>query len=769
MGNTFTRTFPTTPGAWQTNDIGTFAAKLDSSGNLSYSTILKPMAAYYSGAFLRVRNGVAYVAGGTTAPAGTDVGTPGAFQSRTAGSNDILLVGLKPDGSGPLFITALGGSRAEFVNDMTLDADGNIVVVGETNSSDFPVTPDAAPATVQPNGSSILARLDASGARLLYSSVIPISSLTGLAVLPDGNFAIAGGGTITKFSAQTNQPIWRSEAGSGTGLSADGQGNLYWIGMCPSVSGGSLPPPFGGAPGPVKLSADGARLLYCSGAAPSTVFAVSPSGQVSLAGWTAANLPTTPGVFQPQHATPAIQQGIPQTRDGFVTKLDLSSFTDGNFFVAPQALAFTWQIGEPAPKPISVPVSFTGTPTDLAISTSTPGLVASFSAATSAIAIGIDPSKITAGTRTESVSIQSRSNPDALLTLSLNLQIRAFGSFDLGADHVELRMRPGGALPTTSIEVLPHPGNPPNGAFYTVHSSPSWLYALWNVTSSGAPVLNLGVDPLPAGTYAGNVTVQETGVASSLHTVFVTFTVDPNLPLPTVASVADGASYTAGAISSGEIVVLFGSNFGVDAGGVAQPDASGRYPQRISETRVLFDSTAAPLLYVTPHQIGAAVPSLFGTGPIQVKVEVAGQTSPGVTPDLRTATPAIFTSDASGKGFAAALNILSDGSAVANGPQHPAVAGGVVALYGTGLGALSPSCPDGALAGLPLPKFVGKIQVSVGGRDAEVLYAGAAPSAICGLAQINMRVPVDVPSDSAPVTVTVNGIPSQPTVTLAIQ
>jgi uncharacterized protein (TIGR03437 family) len=57
----------------------------------------------------------------------------------------------------------------------------------------------------------------------------------------------------------------------------------------------------------------------------------------------------------------------------------------------------------------------------------------------------------------------------------------------------------------------------------------------------------------------------------------------------------------------------------------------------------------------------------------------------------------------------------------------------------------------------------------VGGRDAAVLYAGAAPGLTTGVFQINLQVPDGTPPGIVPVVVTVNGVASPQGVTLEIR
>jgi uncharacterized protein (TIGR03437 family) len=100
------------------------------------------------------------------------------------------------------------------------------------------------------------------------------------------------------------------------------------------------------------------------------------------------------------------------------------------------------------------------------------------------------------------------------------------------------------------------------------------------------------------------------------------------------------------------------------------------------------------------------------------------------------ASPEVFQQ---GAGTAAAVN--QDGSI--NSASHPAAPGSVVAIWATGIGAIPfGGWQDGVVATGAVD--FGCCQVSVQGRPANVLYGGAAPGIVAGVAQVNFQVPAQV-------------------------
>jgi uncharacterized protein (TIGR03437 family) len=198
----------------------------------------------------------------------------------------------------------------------------------------------------------------------------------------------------------------------------------------------------------------------------------------------------------------------------------------------------------------------------------------------------------------------------------------------------------------------------------------------------------------------------------------------------------------------------------------AQVTPTGVLASTLAETRVLFDGTAAPLVYVAAAQLSAIVPyGVAGKATTSMQVEYRGVRSNAVTLRVAEAQPGLFTANSSGKGPGAILN--EDNSL--NTGQNPAAPGSIVILYGTGEGVTDPAGQDGQLALSAYPKPRQPVTVRIGGKEAEVLYAGAAPGLVSGVFQINVRVPEGLAGGAQPVVVQIGAASSSPEVTVAVR
>ena len=237
---------------------------------------------------------------------------------------------------------------------------------------------------------------------------------------------------------------------------------------------------------------------------------------------------------------------------------------------------------------------------------------------------------------------------------------------------------------------------------------------------------------------------------------------------PVIGSVKNAASYAAGIVSPGEMVVISGTGLGPAQLGGAALNSSGFVSTQYSTNALIsvqFNGFAAPLIYTSSTAIAAMVPYEISGSTAQVTVTYQGKTSAPATVNIAAAVPGIFTADASGGGQAAAFN--SDGRTV-NSSAKPAAQGSTITLYGTGEGQTSPGGVDGKPASAPLPAPMLPVSVTIGGVPAVVEYAGAAYGEVGGMLQINVAVPPAVSGSAVPVVVHVGDAVSQAGVTIAV-
>lgn len=233
-------------------------------------------------------------------------------------------------------------------------------------------------------------------------------------------------------------------------------------------------------------------------------------------------------------------------------------------------------------------------------------------------------------------------------------------------------------------------------------------------------------------------------------------------------SILNAGSFTGGAVAPGEVITVFGAGIGPAIAAGVQLTSNGQaITSVLSDTRVFFDDTPAPLIYVSSTQVSAIVPyAVAGKASTQMRIEFQGFRSDTVTLDIVPTAPAIFTADASGSGQGAILN--EDGTI--NGAAQPAGRGSTVAIYGTGEGQTIPAGVDGRLADArTLARPAAPVTVQIGGIDARVTYAGGAPGLPAGVLQVNAVVPANAAPGAQPVVLKIGTASSRPDVTVSLK
>jgi hypothetical protein len=250
--------------------------------------------------------------------------TSGAFQTRFGGTCDAFVTKLSPTGT-VIWSTLLGGVLDDWANSIALDRSGNVIVAGYTRSPDFPLShPLQAMLNNNPvvsgNYDAFVAKLDPSGAKLLYSTFLGGQGgegAAGLAVDPFGNAYVAlttnsavgypginvpapnaFGILVSKISpAGMLAYSYFHPTGTAGAIAIDSAGSAYVAGATGTnvtafLSLNAGPPPASLAIA-FKLSPDGSTMLYektFGGSLPSaaTAIAVNRAGEAYLAGFTSS-------------------------------------------------------------------------------------------------------------------------------------------------------------------------------------------------------------------------------------------------------------------------------------------------------------------------------------------------------------------------------------------------------------------------------------------------------------------------------------------------
>jgi uncharacterized protein (TIGR03437 family) len=171
------------------------------------------------------------------------------------------------------------------------------------------------------------------------------------------------------------------------------------------------------------------------------------------------------------------------------------------------------------------------------------------------------------------------------------------------------------------------------------------------------------------------------------------------------------------------------------------------------------DGKTAYLNYVSPTQLNVQAPDDTATGNVTVAVTNSSGTATA-TAAMQAVMPGLFTVS----NYVMAER-ASDG-AIINGTDAVAAAkpGDVLEIFGTGLGATTPSVASGLV-------FTGAYAtnstptVTIGGTAATVMYCGLIGA---GLYQINLTVPSSLAAGTYPVVVTQGGAISPPTAVMKI-
>ena len=208
-GYTFSKTFPVTVGAFETQRPGgydAFVAKIaPDASRLVYSTYLGGREGERGELLtgeptLEVDDlGQVYVAGVTYSRNFPTTHVAFGYPRRA----NAFVSKLSADGSALVFSTVIGGSGADGGADVAIDAGGGIYLAGSTRSEDFPVTEGAFDSEIgeieRTDGDGFVVRLSADGSSMEYATYLGgegRDELSAIEALADGSVYVTGSGSI---------------------------------------------------------------------------------------------------------------------------------------------------------------------------------------------------------------------------------------------------------------------------------------------------------------------------------------------------------------------------------------------------------------------------------------------------------------------------------------------------------------------------------------------------------------------------------------------
>jgi uncharacterized protein (TIGR03437 family) len=748
-------------------------------------------------------SGNAYVAGETPSK---DFPVVNAIQPASAGDFDAFVAKINPTGDQFIYSTFLGGTSSDGAKSIAVDASGNVYVAGSTNSADFPVANAFQTAPKNQNATGFVAKLNASGSGLVYSTYLGGSGsdiALGIAVDGSGDAYVTGetssvdfptvnafqpflaghqsagavlpqgNAFITKFDATGSSLIYSTFLGgsggvsplggvgdTGNSIALDASGSAYVTGITGSSDfplAAPLPPEVAGDPGVMfvaKLSPAGNALVFGSYfgghfdgfIAGIGAAAVDSAGHVYVVGTTTATTFPAINAVQPHYAG---------NLDAIVAEFDLTPA--GNPVPAMTSLSpSSANINGPA---LMLQVSGGNFVSSSTVNWNGTALPTTFASATQLMAV---------------ISASDLAQPGPS---RVNVVTPGPG----GGTSRFLPFTVVGSLAPVLSKALPaslNAGGPSATINVTGQNLVSTSVVRWN--GSALPTTFISSTSLNATVPASDLTTVGTAELSVFTppigggtSAAIPFAILPP-PMTSAGGVVNSATDTPNLVA-GSLASVYGANFG--AGGF---DESRAFilpePTTAAGLSVTMNGIAAPLSYVGPNQVNFQIPwELQGQTSAALVVVANGVRSQSQTVSLSMAAPAIFTVNQQGFGQAAA--VIAGTSLIAGVTQptcnvlacYPASKGETIEIYLTGLGAVTNQPATGAPAlASPLSRTASSPTVTLGGISAPVTYSGLAPYFV-GLYQVNVQIPQNAPvGDAVPVVLTFGGMTAN-MVTIALQ
>ena len=326
-----------------------------------------------------------------------------------------------------------------------------------------------------------------------------------------------------------------------------------------------------------------------------------------------------------------------------------------------------------------------------------------------------------------------RAGSSARASASVALQVTATSVVSTGSVTITATVTgTSGATPTGSVT-------------FTSGGQQIGVAALSGSGSSASATITVAAAQLQVGT--NNIVAQYSGDATlNAATGTIGIAVTAAGP-PSIGGLTNGASFSQ-TYAPGMVLTIFGSNL-ADVTWVA---STVPLPVQVSGFSVTIGGVNAPLYYVSPGQLNVQIPYETPLNrPSIVTVNNNGRTV-STTLTVASAAPGLFTD--------------VNGAIV---PTATVARGAVLTLYLTGVGAVSPAMATGAapatstpVALLPVPMQATTVSIGGVATGAGTILFDGIPTALVGVAQINLRIPATSPLGTEPIVVTIGGVPSAP-------
>jgi uncharacterized protein (TIGR03437 family) len=651
---------------------------------------------------------IATDASGNTYVTGSRVIVPASISTGASAATDVFVSKLDPSGT----LTPIGtfsGKGIDQANGIAVDPSGNVYIVGNTTSMDFPLHNPLQ--SVGAGGTGFLMKLAPDGS-LIYSTylggTLGSSSLSSVAADANGNAYVTGTTEASDYPRTPGMPADEVyPPGAGGGISG-----AFFAKIDPAgdriLYAGALTGPIPGC----ETGEEGSSCFLQGTATGGSAITVDPAGNAYIAGNAGGGgLPTTPGAF--------LMGGI----GAFVAKVN-SAGTGMVYVTSLGAGDLQPGVGTVATDFVNAIAADAAGNAYISGSTSDPSFPASAGAFQTKLANPATPPFVgpadafvaklnPAGSAMVWATFLGGSGPDAAQTIATDSAGNAWVS---------------GTTKSTDFPA-------------TVSVTPGGGEFLAELNSSGSKLSYSATFPLD--TVAQALAVDSTGTvhvagASGLISAFPEGSAPGQTSTPWMFGVTNAAGGDlSGRLAPGELISIYGLHLGPVTPAWGAFDSAGFLPTTLGGVQVTINAIPAPLLYVSDTQVNAIAPvELTAGSSIELQLAQGSTALPDFRVMVDTAAPGVFLNP---DGSAAAIN--QDGTV--NSQANPAPVGSYVSIWATGTGYFPGSDGQMATGANQFCGVAGSCAVlnTVAGYPAiGVPYIGAAPDLVNGVVQINFQV-----------------------------